>query len=234
MDRIFEFDNKNEIKLSVEGFDVAPILIGTEQSNGVVSLENLSNFQECTISVKSVNIKDENNDVTELKTYYTVVKAKDKKYNNEIIDNLERKENSKLMVEVCIGIGEYKRYIILDYPSTENLVNITKDLPSKIAKMFTIKDKTQSDSDEALKNIISITLYDKSGFEMAKTVTISEITEHILSVRIINTTDDSVKEVVSKKAQDVFKMIKENGKNNVEIISDFTSSVMKMMSLKRI
>lgn len=234
MDRIFEFDNKNEIKLSVEGFDVAPILIGTEQSNGVVSLENLSNFQECTISVKSVNIKDENNDVTELKTYYTVVKAKDKKYNNEIIDNLERKENSKLMVEVCIGIGEYKRYIILDYPSTENLVNITKDLPSKIAKMFTIKDKTQSDSDEALKNIISITLYDKSGFEMTKTVTISEITEHILSVRIINTTDDSVKEVVSKKAQDVFKMIKENGKNNVEIISDFTSSVMKMMSLKRI
>lgn len=234
MDRIFEFDNKNEIKLSVEGFDSAPILIGTEQSNGVVSLENLSNFQKCNISVKSVNIKDEKEEVTELKTYYTVVTAKDKKYNNEIIDSLERKENSKLIVEVCLGIEEYKRYVILEYPSTENLVSITKELPSKIAKMFTVKEKTQSDSDETLNNIISITLYDKSGFETTKTVTISEIAEYILSVRIIGVTNDSVKEVVSKKAHEVFKMIKENGKNNVEVISDFTSSVMKMLSLKKI
>lgn len=234
MDRIFEFDNKNEIKLSVEGFDSAPILIGTEQSNGVVSLENLSNFQKCNISVKSVNIKDENEEVIELKTYYTVVTAKDKKYNNEIIDNLERKENSKLIVEVCLGIEEYKRYVILEYPSTENLVTITKDLPSKIAKMFSVKEKIESDSDEALNNIISITLYDKSGFETTKTVSIAEIAEYILSIRIINTTNDTVKEVVSKKAQEVFKMIKENGKNNVEVISDFTSSVIKMLSLKKV
>lgn len=234
MDRIFEFDNKNEIKLNVEGFDVAPILIGTEQSNGIVSLENLSNFHQCNVSVKSVNIKDENNEVVELKTYYTVVMAKDKKYNNEIVDNLERKENSKLKIEVCLGIEDCKRYIILDYPSTDNLVNITKELPSKIAKMFTVKESTESDSDETPNNIISITFYDKSGFEITKAVTISEIAEYILSVRIIDVANNNVKEVVSKKAQDVFNMIKENGKNNVEIISDFTSSVIKLLSLKKI
>ena len=84
MERIFEFDNKNEVKLSVEGFDKAPILMGSEQSNGIIELENLTKFQGCNISVRSVNIKDENNEVTELRTYYTIVEAKEKKYNNDI------------------------------------------------------------------------------------------------------------------------------------------------------
>ena len=39
MERIFEFDNKNEVKLIVDGFDKAPILMGSEQSNGIIELE---------------------------------------------------------------------------------------------------------------------------------------------------------------------------------------------------
>ena len=234
MYRIFEFDNKNEIKLNVEGFDSVPILIGTEQSNGVVSLENLNSFQNCNISVKTVNIKNENEGIVELKTYYTVVTAKDKKYNNEIIDKLKRKENSKIVVEVCLGVEEYKRYIILEYASTENIINITKRLPSDIFKMFSVKEKVKSDSDETLSNTVDIKLYDKSGFEAVKSVSISEISDYVLSVRIIDTVNGTFKEVVSKKAQDVYKMIKENGRNNVEVISDLASSVVKMISLKKI
>lgn len=234
MYRIFEFDNKNEIKLNVEGFDSVPILIGTEQSNGVVSLENLNSFQNCNISVKTVNIKNENEEIVELKTYYTVVTAKDKKYNNEIIDKLKRKENSKIVVEVCLGVEEYKRYIILEYASTENIINITKRLPSDIFKMFSVKEKVKSDSDETLSNTVDIKLYDKSGFEAVKSVSISEISDYVLSVRIIDTVNGTFKEVVSKKAQDVYKMIKENGRNNVEVISDLASSVVKMISLKKI
>lgn len=236
MERIFEFDNKNEVKLSVEGFDKAPILMGSEQSNGIIELENLTKFQGCNISVRSVNIKDENNEVTELRTYYTIVEAKEKKYNNDIIDVINRKEDSKILVEVCLGIGEYKRFIILERPSTESLVDITKQLPSEISKMFSVKrkdlDKMHSDSDKAL-NSIEIILYDRNGFEINKSVSISEISNYILSVRIIGSEDDTIKDTVSKKANDVFKRIKENGRNNIEVISNFTSSVMKMVSLKR-
>ena len=236
MERIFEFDNKNEVKLSVEGFDKAPILMGSEQSNGIIELENLTKFQGCNISVRSVNIKDENNEVTELRTYYTVVEAKEKKYNNDIIDVINRKEDSKMLVEVCLGIGEYKRFVILERPSTESLVDVTKQLPSEISKMFLVKrkdlDKIHSDSDKTL-NSIEIVLYDRNGFEINKSVSISEISNYILSVRIIGTEDDTIKDTVSKKANDVFKRIKENGRNNIEVISNFTSSVMKMVSLKR-
>lgn len=236
MERIFEFDNKNEVKLSVEGFDKAPILMGSEQSNGIIELENLTKFQGCNISVRSVNIKDENNEVTELRTYYTIVEAKEKKYNNDIIDVINRKEDSKILVEVCLGIGEYKRFIILERPSTESLVDITKQLPSEISKMFSVKrkdlDKMHSDSDKAL-NSIEIILYDRNGFEINKSVSISEISNYILSVRIIGSEDDTIKDTVSKKANDVFKRIKENGRNNIEVISNFTSSIMKMVSLKR-
>lgn len=236
MERIFEFDNKNEVKLSVEGFDKAPILMGSEQSNGIIELENLTKFQGCNISVRSVNIKDENNEVTELRTYYTIVEAKEKKYNNDIIDVINRKEDSKILVEVCLGIGEYKRFVILERPSTESLVDITKQLPSEISKMFSVKrkdlDKMHSDSDKAL-NSIEIILYDRNGFEINKSVSISEISNYILSVRIIGSEDDTIKDTVSKKANDVFKRIKENGRNNIEVISNFTSSIMKMVSLKR-
>lgn len=236
MERIFEFDNKNEVKLSVEGFDKAPILMGSEQSNGIIELENLTKFQGCNISVRSVNIKDENNEVTELRTYYTIVEAKEKKYNNDIIDVINRKEDSKILVEVCLGIGEYKRFIILERPSTESLVDITKQLPSEISKMFSVKrkdlDEMHSDSDKAL-NSIEIILYDRNGFEINKSVSISEISNYILSVRIIGSEDDTIKDTVSKKANEVFKRIKENGRNNIEVISNFTSSVMKMVSLKR-
>lgn len=236
MERIFEFDNKNEVKLSVEGFDKAPILMGSEQSNGIIELENLTKFQGCNISVRSVNIKDENNEVTELRTYYTIVEAKEKKYNNDIIDVINRKEDSKILVEVCLGIGEYKRFIILERPSTESLVDITKQLPSEISKMFSVKrkdlDEIHSDSDKAL-NSIEIILYDRNGFEINKSVSISEISNYILSVRIIGSEDDTIKDTVSKKANEVFKRIKENGRNNIEVISNFTSSVMKMVSLKR-
>lgn len=236
MERIFEFDNKNEVKLSVEGFDKAPILMGSEQSNGIIELENLTKFQGCNISVRSVNIKDENNEVTELRTYYTIVEAKEKKYNNDIIDVINRKEDSKILVEVCLGIGEYKRFVILERPSTESLVDITKQLPSEISKMFSVKrkdlDKIHSDSDKAL-NSIEIILYDRNGFEINKSVSISEISNYILSVRIIGSEDDTIKDTVSKKANDVFKRIKENGRNNIEVISNFTSSIMKMVSLKR-
>lgn len=236
MERIFEFDNKNEVKLSVEGFDKAPILMGSEQSNGIIELENLTKFQGCNISVRSVNIKDENNEVTELRTYYTIVEAKEKKYNNDIIDVINRKEDSKILVEVCLGIGEYKRFIILERQSTESLVDITKQLPSEISKMFSVKrkdlDEMHSDSDKAL-NSIEIILYDRNGFEINKSVSISEISNYILSVRIIGSEDDTIKDTVSKKANEVFKRIKENGRNNIEVISNFTSSVMKMVSLKR-
>lgn len=236
MERIFEFDNKNEVKLSVEGFDKAPILMGSEQSNGIIELENLTKFQGCNISVRSVNIKDENNEVTELRTYYTIVEAKEKKYNNDIIDVINRKEDSKILVEVCLGIGEYKRFIILERPSTESLVDITKQLPSEISKMFSVKrkdlDEMHSDSDKTL-NSIEIILYDRNGFEINKSVSISEISNYILSVRIIGSEDDTIKDTVSKKANEVFKRIKENGRNNIEVISNFTSSVMKMVSLKR-
>ena len=236
MERIFEFDNKNEVKLTVEGFDKAPILMGSEQSNGIVELENLTKFQGCNISVRSVNIKEGKDEVTELRTYYTVVEAKEKKYNNDIIDVIERKEDSKILVEVCLGVGEYKRFVILERPSIESLVDITKQLPSEISKMFSVKkkdlDKLSSDS-EKTSNTIEIVFYDKNGFEIVKTVSIAEISSYILSVRIIGSEDDTVKETVSKKANEVFKRIKENGRNNIEVISNFTSSVMKMVSLKR-
>ena len=235
MERIFEFDNKNEVKLTVEGFDKAPILMGSEQSNGIIELENLTKFQGCNISVRSVNIKDGNNEITELRTYYTVVEAKEKRYNNDIVEIMDRKEDSKMFVEICLGIGEYKRFVIIERPITDNLVDITKQLPSEISKMFSIRrkdlDKMHSDSDKTF-NEIEITLYDRNGFEITKTVSISEVANYILSVRIVGTQDDTVKDVVSKKANDVFKRIKENGRNNIEVISNFTSSVMKMVSLK--
>ena len=89
-----------------------------------------------------------------------------------------------------------------------------------------------SDSDKTL-NSIEIILYDRNGFEINKSVSISEISNYILSVRIIGSEDDTIKDTVSKKANEVFKRIKENGRNNIEVISNFTSSVMKMVSLKR-
>lgn len=233
MNRIFEFDNKKEVKLSVEGFDRAPILMGSEYSNGATELENLNNFHGCSLFVKSVNVKDENNEVVGLKTYYTVVQAKEKKYDNKIIDVIERKDNSKLVVEVCLGVNEYKRFIILEYPSSENMLSITKQLPSEISKIFSSKEKKSKSDTETPVNNINITLYDNNGFEMTKSVLISEIADYIISVRVIDTIDNSVKEVVSQRAQDMFKRIKESGKNNVEVISNFTSSVMKMISVKK-
>ena len=116
--RIFRIDNKKEVKLNIDGFDKAPILIGKEQSNGEMSFNNLSNFEGCNLSIKSVNIKNDIGEVIELKTYYTVAEAKEKKYNNEIIEKMTEKDKNKdLFVEVCIGIDTNKRYFILTYSS---------------------------------------------------------------------------------------------------------------------
>lgn len=230
MDRIFEFDNKNEIKLEVDGFDKAPILIGTEHSNGKVSLENLENFQGCNIYMKVANIKDESDEVSELKTYYTVVDAKTKKYNNDIIEKINKKESSKIHVEVCLGIDECKRYLILEYASTENLVSISKQLPNQLYKMFLCKEENNTDT---VSNRAKITFYDTSGFEVDKVVSVSDISEYILSVRIIGSNTNTIKDNVSQKAQNVYKAIKKNGKNTAEVISNFTSSVVKILSLKK-
>lgn len=239
-DRLFNIDNKKEVKLNIDGFDKAPILIGKEQSDGEMSFNNLSNFQGCNLSIKTVNIKNDNGDVIELKTYYTVAEAKEKKYNNEIIESIERSEDGKIFVEVCIGIENNKRYIILPYSSMLNMVDIVKTIPSEIHKMFIQKEDIidgengQSSEESKIKDYIELVLYDKDGFETKYDVKISEIANCILSVRIIGSATDKKKDSVSKKAQEAFKILKEDGKNKIEAISDFTSLIMKMLSFKKV
>lgn len=228
MDRIFKFDNKKKIKLNVEGFDKAPILIGTEQSNGISSLENLSNFNNCNISIKSVNIKDCNEDVVELKTYYTLVVAEDKKYNNNIIYNLEKEKECKLIIEVCLGFKTYKRFILLEVSSNENMLTITNDLPNKIIEMFTdIKETEENES-------VNIVFYDENGFEIEQKILYKDIPEYIESVRIIDSQDYNIKENATKRTQSFFESIKETGKNSTENISKFTTIITKFMILNKI
>lgn len=228
MNRIFEFNNKNEIELNVEGFDKAPILIGSEQSNGLVSIDNLSQFNNCNVLVKSINIKDENDDVIELKTYYTLAVAKDKVYNNDIISDFEKNEDSKIKVEVCLGFKKYKRYIILEYSAVENLVTITKTLSSKLTTMFATKNDKDNYSNE-----IKVVFYDEDGFETEEFISPTKIEDYILSVRIIDTVKNDVKDSTLIKAQKIFSLIKDNGKNSIESIANFSSAVMKMVLLKK-
>lgn len=237
MDRIFKFDNKNEIKLSVDGFDCAPILIGKEQSDGDVSLEKLSQFQGCNLSIKSANIKNSDNEIIELKTYYTVVKAEHKKYDNPIVDNFERNENSKMRVEVCLGEKDNKRFIILEYPTVLNLIDVTKKIPSDIFKELHKNNHSknaESDDNFSSNDIVNLTLYDKDGFESTRSVAVSEISKYILSIRIIETTNNTVRETVSKKTKEVFQLFKEDSKSKIEVISNFTTSVVKLLSPKKI
>lgn len=228
MKRIFEIDNKNEIKLEVDGFDCAPILIGTEQSDGITSLEKLSEFKGCNLQVKSVNVKKSDSEILEVKTYYTVANAKEKKYNNDIVNNFERAEKTKMIVEVCLGEKEYKRYIQLEYPSTLNFVEISKRVHLDIFKILS-NSKEKDLSEET----IDLIMYDKDGFEKKYNATPSSILSFILSVRIIDTTNNKLTETVSKKARNAFQLMKDDGKSKMEAISNIKESVINMLSLKR-
>lgn len=228
MNRIFEFDNKNEIKLKVEGFDCVPILIGSEQSDGDKALDNLSDFHGCNLKMKSVNVKNPENEIIEVKTYYTVVNARENKYNKSIVENFERKENSNMTVEICLGEKELKRYFHLQYPSTYSLLEVTKRVPGDIFKQLI----GSNDSSEQQENI-ELILYDKDGFENRREVNMSRISDLILSVRVVYTSDIKVVENVSRKAKEAFQMLKDDGKNKIEVISNLKSTVIKMLSLKK-
>ena len=200
MNRIFEFDNKNEIKLKVEGFDCAPILIGSEQSDGEKALDNLSDFQGCNLKMKSVNVKNPENEIIEIKTYYTVVNARENKYNQPTVENFKRRENSNMTVEVCIGEEKLKRYFHLQYPSTYSLLEVTKRVPGDIFKQL-----SESTNVSEEKESVELILYDEDGFENRREVNMSKILDLILSVRIVYTTDIKVVESVSRKAKEAFR-----------------------------
>ena len=228
MNRIFEFDNKNKIELKVEGFDCAPILIGSEQSDGSKALDNLSDFQGCNLKMKSVNVKNTENEITEIKTYYTVVNARENKYNKSIIENFNKREDVTMTVEVCLGEKELKRYFHLQYPSTYSLLEVIKRVPGDIFKQLL----RVNDSSEQTENV-ELILYDKEGFENRREVNMSRILDLILSVRIVHTTDIKVTERVSRKAKEAFQMLKDDGKNKIEVISNLKATIIKMISLKK-
>ena len=234
MSRIFEFDNKNEIKLELEGFDRAPILIGNEKSTGEVSLENLSKFAGCNLSMKSVNVKNELGEVVELKTYYTVAQAADNMYNNDIIHSLKREDDAILVVEVCLGKGEYKRYEILEYPCTYNMIEISKKASLDIYNKFVKKQEDDNeDSGNDVNRYAKITFYDVDGFESVFNMRLSDVSDSILSIRIVASSNENKSNKVSRKAKKVFQTLKQDGKNKVESISNYTSTVIKALSLKK-
>lgn len=218
-------ENNSEVKLNVEGFDRVPILIGTEQSDGVTSLEKLCEFQNCKLNVKSVNVKKGEGEVLEVKTYYTVAEAKEKQYNNEIVNFIERKDSSNMTVEVCLGDLDNKRYLKIEYPSTLNFLEMSKrihlDVYKELAKVGNNEDK------------VNLVLYDKDGFEKNYEVTASDILKYIVSVRIIEINNQKISETISKKARDAFSIFKEDGKNKIESISNIKDSIVKMLTLKK-
>ena len=220
-------ENNSEVKLDVEGFDRVPILIGTEQSDGVSSLEKLCEFQDCKLNVKSVNVKKGEDEVLEIKTYYTVAIAKDKQYDNKIVEVFERKENSNMIVEVCLGDLDNKRYMKIEYPSTLNFLEVSKRIHLDLYKELS-KKSLKEDSDK-----VNLVLYDKDGFEKTYEASASDLLKYIISIRIIEINNQKISETISKKARDAFSMFKEDGKNKIESISNIKDSIVKMLSLKK-